>query len=261
MASSIRSASGKHEVLLGSEGLTKEASAFTQRDVVRALCAAIQVGATSDEVRDRMVSDWRSADGDAVMIAARRFDVEDLNARARAAARIAGELGPDELAVGRRLFAIGGRVVLKRNDDRLGAVNGDRGTVVAIDAERVTMTVRTQHADVVLDDVYLGWPGGASLAHGYAMTCHVAQGATVDRSSCADAGLCREWGYTALTRGRYENRLYLSRDRAVDRDEYGPRGEFAAGDPLMLLAYALEKTEAEPLALDRGLSRSRGLER
>ncbi|MEJ7892186.1 MAG: hypothetical protein WKF94_06065 [Solirubrobacteraceae bacterium] len=101
--------------------------------------------------------------------------------------------------------------------------------------------------------------------HGYAMTCHVAQGATVDRSLVlADAGLCREWGYTALTRGRCENRLYLSRDRAIDRDEYGPRGEFTAGDPLIRLARALERTEAEPLALDRGLSRSthgRGIER
>lgn len=86
--------------------------------------------------------------------------------------------------------------------------------------------------------------------------------ATVDRSFVpADAGLCREWGYTALTRGRSENRLHLSRDRAIDRDEYGPRGEFTASDPLARLAYALDQTQAEPLVLDRGLMRSQDIER
>lgn len=217
----------------------------------------IHVAATSDDARERMVGDWRAAVGDTVMIAARRVDVEDLNARARSAARALGELGPDEFTVHGRLFAVGDRVVLKRNDARLGAINGDRGTVVSV--VRGGMTVRTAHADVELDRIYLSAVGEPSVLHGYAMTCHVAQGATVDRSFVlADAGLCREWGYTALTRGRFENRLYLSRDRAIDRDEYGPRGEFSAGDPLARLANSLDQSEAESLALDRGLSRSRG---
>jgi len=48
----------------------------------------------------------------------------------------------------------------------------------------------------------LATPGRAVTDAGYALTCHVAQGMTVERSFVlADAGLCREWGYTALTRG------------------------------------------------------------
>ena len=85
------------------------------------------------------------------------------------------------------------------------------------------------------------------------MTCHVAQGATVDRAFVlADGRLCREWGYTALTRGREANHLHFACDRETGRDEFAPRGLRLVEDPLAQLTTALERSDAESLALDRG---------
>jgi hypothetical protein len=61
-----------------------------------------------------------------------------------------------------------------------------------------------------LDD---GW-----LDHGYALTAHAAQGATVDRSFVLGSDeLYREWGYTALSRHRHEARFYVVSPSSVER--------------------------------------------
>ena len=65
------------------------------------------------------------------MIAQRRADVADLNARARERAARRGALGRDELELAGGAFAVGDRVVVKRNDRRLGVNNGQRGRVTA----------------------------------------------------------------------------------------------------------------------------------
>ena len=102
--------------------------AYEQRDRVVS-------GGDAARVRQRLVADWWSAgepDG-SLMIAHRRVDVADLNGRAHALMRAAGALGPDELRVGGAGFSVGDRVVLRRNERSLDVVNGDRGTVVALD--------------------------------------------------------------------------------------------------------------------------------
>ncbi len=92
-------------------------------------------GESADELRRRVVADWwdeRDPDR-AVMIAFRRVDVADLNGRARALMRAAGALGEQELALAGGAFAVGDRVVLRRNDRRLGVANGERGVVAAVE--------------------------------------------------------------------------------------------------------------------------------
>ena len=64
------------------------------------------------------------------MIAHRRADVADLNARARERLRAAGLLGP-ELETPAGSFAVGDHVVVKRNDAGASINNGDRGRVTA----------------------------------------------------------------------------------------------------------------------------------
>jgi ATP-dependent exoDNAse (exonuclease V) alpha subunit len=226
----------------------------------------IHVEPDQDEARSRLVSDWWSAsDVDSVMIASRRTDVADLNVRAREYMRAAGHLGPDGMAVSEQTFAVGDAVVLRRNDSRVGAINGERGVVVGIDRDRIEMTVETGTARLVLNAGYVFASREPSIVHGYAMTCHVAQGATVDRAYVlADGGMCREWGYTALTRGREQNHLYVPADRIVERDEYGPRGQTIGADPIAQLTFALARSESEPLALDHWMKsrqRGRGVER
>jgi ATP-dependent exoDNAse (exonuclease V) alpha subunit len=85
---------------------------------------------TADTARTALVDDWWAACEDgasAMMIAHRRHDVAELNARARERMRDAGRLGPDELSTAGRSYAVGDRVVVTRNDHRLGIVNGQRG--------------------------------------------------------------------------------------------------------------------------------------
>jgi ATP-dependent exoDNAse (exonuclease V) alpha subunit len=53
--------------------------------------------------------------------------------------RASGELGPDELIAGTRAFAVGDRVVARRNARTLSVMNGDAGRVTAIDAGRVAV--------------------------------------------------------------------------------------------------------------------------
>jgi conjugative relaxase-like TrwC/TraI family protein len=117
--------------------------------------------ATARDVRETLVSDWwqsaRQSDLDAVMIAHRRSDVADLNARAREYMRQDGRLGKHEIDAGDRSFARGDHVIAKHNERRLKITNGLRGTVVAIDAGRHAVTVELhdgRRAD--LDAAYLG---------------------------------------------------------------------------------------------------------
>ena len=63
------------------------------------------------------------------MLAQRRDDVADLNARAREHMRAAGALGDRELRLPGGPFAVGDHVIVKRNDLRRGIANGERGRV------------------------------------------------------------------------------------------------------------------------------------
>ena len=204
---------------------------------------------TARGVRAQLVSDWwrasRDPECDAVMIAHRRSDVAELNQHARSLTQASGQIGPDELEVGDRAFAVGDRVVAERNDRCLGIVNGQRGVVAAVDLDRRTAQLRLPGgASVELDAGYLD---AGHLNHGYALTAHKAQGATVDRAFVLGSDdLYREWGYTALSRHREEARFYLvspgSAERAVAETDR---------DPLLERLHDLFGTSrAKTLALD-----------
>ncbi len=160
--------------------------------------------------REALVGDWWQAmhrGQDALMLAHRRTDVGDLNARARSLTRAAGYLGEDQLTVGDRSFAIGDRVLATRNDRRIGVHNGQAGTIAAITADEITLALRGgERLALPLPYVEAG-----HLDHAYALTAHRAQGATVDATFVLGSDeLYREWGYTALSRHRQEARFYLS---------------------------------------------------
>ena len=72
---------------------------------------------------------------------------------------------------------------------------------------------------------------GTHLDHGYAMTCHKAQGATVDIALLYGTGaLTREAGYVALSRGRTANHLYVPDDHD-DRAVASMRSGTSTGSP------------------------------
>jgi conjugative relaxase-like TrwC/TraI family protein len=207
--------------------------------------------------RDRLVGDWWATDdaGEAVMIAHRRADVAELNDRARRVMREAGRLGAEELALPGGLFAAGDRVVVKRNDLVRGIHNGDRATVAAVDRTRGRLTLYSGGDRVVLDASFLydrTAHGEPTLLHGYAITAHAAQGLTVDHAFVlADGTMSRELAYTALSRGRHTNRLYLAAEAAGAREEFAPVDAHPC-DPLDRLAAALRASSATSLAVDVG---------
>jgi conjugative relaxase-like TrwC/TraI family protein len=174
---------------------------------------------TASDLREQLVSDWWHAsanDVDAVMIAHRRSDVAELNALARARMREDGRLVGDELEVDDISFAAGDRVLARKNDRRIGIVNGARAKVVEVDTRQRALRARLEGGNTVtLDAAYLD---AENLTHGYALTAHAAQGATVDRAFVLGSeDLYCEWGYTALTRHRHEAHFYVVSPGSVER--------------------------------------------
>jgi ATP-dependent exoDNAse (exonuclease V) alpha subunit len=103
---------------------------------------------TKEELSRRLVADWwatyqTSPPGeDAVILAHRRARADQFNLACQQLRDQAGELGPERLVVGDRTLAIGDRVVCGANAiTRLGVANGTRGTVVAVDPARRTLTM------------------------------------------------------------------------------------------------------------------------
>ena len=164
-------------------------------------------------------------------------------------------LGTRELRLPGGLFAVGDHVLVKRNDLRLGIANGERGLVVAVDAEARQVTLDCRGHRVTLDTDYLDdrtIHGDPTLLHGYAMTIHVAQGLTVDHAFVlARPRLDREAGYTALSRGRESNQLYAAPDTDTARAEYAPTGD-RDSNPIERLVIGLETSSASTLAIDSG---------
>ena len=225
-------------------GHSREAmQAYLERD-------RIVAGPSPDATRAQLVSDWWDAFRDeprSVMIAARRTDVADLNARARRELRHAGVLGEDEIEVGRSAFSVGDSVMALRNDSFLGVINGTRGVVSEVDVERREVTVDTGRTSVKLPAAYLD---EGNLQHAYAITGHKAQGMTTNRCFVlADETLYREWAYVAMSRGRTENRLYVVVGEDEDREDLGGQVTHP-DDPLRELERALSKTKAKELAID-----------
>ena len=217
----------------------------------------LAVEATEERTRERMVDDWLAA-GDvdrAVMIARQRADVAELNRLARAKLCVAGDVAGPELELPGGRFAPGDRIVVKRNDRRRGVDNGDRGRILAVDREQGSLLLQIGARQVVLDHDYLTGTtsdGEPTLLHGYAITGHVAQGLTVDRSYVlADEGISLEWGYVALSRGREQNQLYLCSQPDQARAEFAPTATEPA-DPIARLTARLQTSSAQILAIDAG---------
>lgn len=206
------------------------------------------VGRDAAETRAALIADWwqASRDGDAVMIAARKADVADLNDKARAILRAEGLIGEVDQTVGGKSFSAGDEVMTLRNDRSLGVINGSRGVVQAVDVEERGIQIRLDDERVVvLPPDYLE---AGNLTHAYAITGHKAQGMTADRAFVlGDESLYREWGYVAMSRGREENRLYVVMGDGT-REEVG--GAVDRPYQVEQLVRSLERSRAKSLAFD-----------
>jgi conjugative relaxase-like TrwC/TraI family protein len=215
---------------------------------------SLVVGDTDEQTRDLLVAGWwrarqrweqiEPADPQRrllpMMRAYRRADVADFNARARDLMAANGRLsGPEVVAVNGRRFAVGDAITFTKNRYKLDLLNGDVGQVVAVDTRDRALVVRLDRGQVRVPADYLD---AGHVAHGYARTIHASQGETGYTSHVyADDTLLRELGYTALSRSRHRNTLYLT----------VPADHAASGDPYAALRRTLERSGAQTAATDQ----------
>ena len=205
----------------------------------------VSIAPTARALRARLAEDFVAAyrNGErALMLASRRNDVRDLNRRARIALADHGAFTGPVLEIGGVRFQAGDRIMCGRNYRRLGVTNGTTATINSVDPDRRAMTVAIDRGDIV--ELPAGYLDAGHVTHGYATTIHKAQGLTVDRAfTLADDRLTRESGYTALSRGRRENRLY-----AVAPDNEHDHGHTHARDSIEELERRLATSTAQELA-------------
>ncbi|MBU6472915.1 MAG: Ti-type conjugative transfer relaxase TraA, partial [Alphaproteobacteria bacterium] len=194
------------------EGLT----AYAERDAIRFEddIAAARRAIVKDVIADREARPDRSR----LVLAHRRVDVRELNDMIRTARQTRGDLQNEQTyrtAEGDRAFAAGDRLLFRENNRDLGVKNGMLGTVER--AEPGRLEVRLDAARGPGRVVSVSMADYAAVDHGYAVTIHKAQGATVDRSFVLASGsMDRHLTYVGMTRHRDSVTLYAGRNEFSD---------------------------------------------
>ena len=199
-----------------------------------AAAGMVQAADTREAARAGLVTIWDAArrqrpEQSQVILAYTRADVRDLNEKARAELRAAGELRSADQVVqterGARAFAAGDRIMFQKNERGLGGdgrgrggvavKNGTLGTVleVASSGERLTVRLDGQEKGKAGQAVTFYTRDYAHIDHGYAATVHKAQGVTVDQAHVlATPHMDRHAAYVGLTRHRDGVALHYARE-------------------------------------------------
>ncbi len=198
-----------------------------------------------NDAHRQMIDGWYAAiqrGETAVMLALRRTDVDALNQLARQALDAGGHYEPERITIGGREYAVGDWVMTRRNDRQLQVVNGQSGKVLSVNDETLTVVFNDAPHFRDIPNAYIE---AGDLDYAYAMTVHKSQGLTCDRAYVLGGEeLYAEAGYTALSRGRLENRLYLT-EPETDSDHHGAD---APDVPIDVIRDALTRSDREPMA-------------
>jgi Ti-type conjugative transfer relaxase TraA len=219
----------------------------TEREMVQALARGdtraaldslqtrgrLHAAADHGQAMQELVRDWGDArdanrPGDDLMLGATRADVRALNRLAREKLRDEGKLKHERIidtANGPLELAEGDRIVITRNTRVLGLTNGDLATVTGLIERRGNIEITAK-----LDE---GRTRTWSIAehphiqHGYALTAHKAQGASVERAYVLahESLSAREWSYVAGSRAREAVHLYAERHTAEDLERIMGRSQ------------------------------------
>lgn len=203
------------------EGWMREASLCLARGKVEeAISSYRSHGAVlGSELKEQaigsLIADWsREYDSrkSTLILAHLRRDVRVLNELARGKLVERGLVGAGHVfntSTGLRNFDIGDQIVFLRNDSALGVKNGMLGRVVEAAPGRIVAAVGEGESARRIAAEHLSY---RDVDHGYAMTVHKSQGATVDRVKVlASLSLDRNLTYVAMTRHREDMKLYYSR--------------------------------------------------
>jgi hypothetical protein len=214
------------------------------------------VGQSRDDTIARAATDWYrhvAITGDltsGLLIAHSNDTVADLNQHARSLLHAANRLSGPALETGEMAFQAGDRILCRRNQSRLGVLNGDLATVAGVDQGTKSLTIRLDR-----DPEPRELPGWylerGDVDYGYAMTGHKAQGVTTDRTFIVvDGATDREWAYVAMSRGRQDNTLYLANPEPAD-EQCTHVTHQGSHDPVDGLTAALNRSAAQTAAIDQ----------
>ncbi len=219
------------------------------------------------EVIAAVVDGWIGdvdAGRDTTMLAWRRANVDALNQLGREAFGDRGRLtGPAITAPGGRQYRAGDRIVTLAPGARGEIVTSERGTITSVDTNNGSIQARMEDGRVQPFPKAL--TGRDHLAHGYAVTVHRSQGATVDTSHRLEDGGGRELAYVSMSRARHHSTVYVIADDTVQaaddlkRDwlvERRQRWAIDTGTPVTD-AFALERDPAAPTAMRTAMRHAR----
>lgn len=168
-----------------------------------------------DAAKAAIAADYVQGTGSRLILAHTNQDVQDLNNTVRAARQQAGELVQEAAyatARGLRSFAAGDRIVFLANDRTLGVKNGTIGTVELAELGQLVVRLDDQAGPGAGRQVAVDQVAYDQVDHGYAVTVHKSQGATVDRAYVlASGGMDQHLAYVAMTRHRDAATLYAGR--------------------------------------------------
>ncbi len=175
-----------------------------------------------------------------------------LNELAREHLKARGELGEGVEIAGRE-WAVGDRVIARRNDRGRDLDNGMRATITHVDEQNgITIQADTGGSRQVDVDY-----ATHHLEHAYALTGHGMQGGTVQWAAVVGqpGDFTRNWSYTALSRAR-EPTLILLIDEpegvVEQRAEIAPvHGPTRKREPPQRMAARMRERDDEDLALEQ----------
>jgi hypothetical protein len=211
---------------------------------------------TGAEAERGLVARWAAAriehgETEAVMICRDNRRRERLNDLARTWLRSEGELDrPVEIAG--REWAVGERVIARRNDRARDLDNGMRATITALD-EHDGATVRLDSgATRRLDPEYLA----GHVEPAYALTGHGMQGGTVQWAAVIGQphDFSRNWAYTALSRAREPTELFIVDEpgrNEQERQAIAPAAQRHTEDTIERMARRMRERDDEDLALEQ----------
>ncbi|MDX8400453.1 MAG: AAA family ATPase, partial [Gallionellaceae bacterium] len=185
---------------------------------------SLHIHKTTKGSHTTMVERWRSVDAaqsEKIMIAGRRVDVAKLNRIARSQLKQSGELGAEATVVtsdkegneGKTKVAEGERLKLTKNDKSLGVMNGDLVTVRSIEIDKTGNTILDVRLDRGGESVRINTGEYSQFQHGYCITAHASQGATVDNTLFyASSFNSKEMAYVSASRQRYGCEIFASEE-------------------------------------------------
>lgn len=227
---------------------------------------------THGEAMRKMVHDWAQArdpskPGESLMLAATRAEVAQLNAMARQGLKAEGHLAGGlqvPTASGMKEFAPGDRIMFLENNSLVDVKNGRAATIQNIKFDRtgqVEITALRDNGKQIKFTVGDGKRQYNSFDYGYAMTAHKSQAVTVDRVFAlpSESMSFSEWTYVAMSRHRFEARLYATHDsiEAITKTMSRAQGKDTSLDYKLAQpekpatpekSAAVEKTDAPELA-------------